>query len=100
MSIDSLKTIYDSANPVYDSSNPMYDSEYHISYDTIYDENVKIPTKSNECVKNQRPYFKKNMENTNFICGFYHHSKYFLLYLFLMLAMLIGVMYAIVYISK
>jgi hypothetical protein len=106
MSVDSLKKMYDSANPMYDSANPMYDSanpmydsanpnydsEYHISYDAIYDDNSRIPTRSNECGKNNLSYLHKIPEGSC-LCEFLKHSRYFLLYLFLMLTTLMGILY-------
>jgi hypothetical protein len=100
MSVDSLKTMYDSANPMYDSASPMYDSdpnydsEYHISYDAIYDDNSRIPTRSNECGKTNLSYLHKISEGSC-LCDFLKHSRYFLLYLFLMLTTLMGILYII-----
>jgi hypothetical protein len=72
----------DSLKPMYDSANPLYDTEYNIAYDAIYHDNSRIPTRSNECGKN------KITGSSSFICEFYKHSKYFCLYLVLMLVTL------------
>ena len=69
------------------SLNTNYDSDYHISYDAIYNIPLKIPTKSNEYDEDKQ----------TFLCEFYHHSRWFLLFFSLVIALIIGIMCLIVY---
>ncbi len=96
-----------------DLLNPIYETDYDISYDIIYDDiPVKIPTRSSDYGKNpdkQNPD-KQNpdkqtqdlpetscvSETRECVYGFYLHSRYFFIFLSLVIAGLIGILFVIV----
>jgi hypothetical protein len=91
-----------------DLLNPIYETDYDISYDIIYDDiPVKIPTRSSDYGKNpdkQNPDKETQdlpetscvSETRECVYGFYLHSRYFFIFLSLVIAGLIGILFVIV----
>lgn len=91
-----------------DLLNPIYETDYDISYDIIYDDiPVKIPTRSSDYGKNpdkQNPDKQTQdlpetscvSETRECVYGFYLHSRYFFIFLSLVIAGLIGILFVIV----
>ena len=81
---------------------PNYDEEEHydIPYDLIYTSQINIPTKKDLILTNQTGS-KETCISETYLCmsGFYKSSKYFFLFLFLMLSFMVGMLYLIIFIS-
>lgn len=81
-----------------------------IPYDLVYDDCVKIPTRSTDAQQQDKntTHLTNNNTNSCVVCindtcncvtGFYHHSKYFTLFLCFTIAVIIGALYFIIFIS-
>ena len=80
---------------------PTYDEEHDdIPYDLIYTSPINIPTKKDLMITNQT-VSKETCISETYLCmnGFYKSSKYFFLFLFLMLSFMVGMLYLIVFIN-
>jgi hypothetical protein len=80
---------------------PNYDEEYDdIPYDLIYTSSTNIPTK-NDLIGTNPTVSTESCSNETFLCmtGFYNSSKYFFLFLFLMLSFMTGILYLITIIN-
>jgi hypothetical protein len=86
---------------IQDSLIPNYDEEYDdIPYDLIYTSSTNIPTK-NDIIGTNPTVSAESCSNETFLCmtGFYNSSKYFFLFLFLMLSFMTGILYLITIIN-
>lgn len=81
---------------------PNYDEEDHddIPYDLIYTCPISIPTRKDLMLANETGS-KETCISGTYLCmnGFYKSSKYFFLFLFLMLSFTVGILYLIVSIN-
>ena len=80
---------------------PNYDEEYDdIPYDLIYTSSTKIPTRKDLMGTNPN-VSTESCSNETSLCmtGFYNSSKYFFLFLFLMLSFMAGILYLIILIN-
>jgi len=79
---------------------PTYEEDYDdIPYDLIYNPRTKIPTKKELTCTNNTP---KTCSNETSLCMniFYNSSKYFFLFLFLILSSTVGILYLIIFMDK
>jgi len=80
---------------------PNYQEDYDdIPYDLIYTSSTKIPTRKDLMGTNQTGS-KETCISETYSCmnGFYNSSKYFFLFLFLMLSFMVGILYLILLIN-
>lgn len=85
-----------------DLLNSIDDTEY-IAYDRIYDEKTKIVGKNimrETSTNNTNTCITTINDLGECVCGFYRHSRKFILLLFCVISVLIGILYLIVYIMK
>lgn len=80
---------------------PNYQEDYDdIPYDLIYTSSTKIPTRKDLMGTNPN-VSTESCSNETCLCmtGFYNISKYFFLFLFLMLSFMVGILYLIILIN-
>ena len=81
---------------------PNYQEDYDdIPYDLIYTSSTNIPTKKDLMVTNPN-VSTESCSNETCLCmtGFYNSSKYFFLFLFLMLSFMVGILYLTILINR
>lgn len=81
---------------------PNYQEDYDdIPYDLIYTSSTKIPTRKDLMGTNPN-VSTESSSNETCLCmtGFYNSSKYFFLFLFLMLSLMAGILYLIILINS
>ena len=81
---------------------PNYQEDYDdIPYDLIYTSSTKIPTRKDLMGTNPN-VSTESCSNETCLCmtGFYNSSKYFFLFLFLMLSLMAGILYLIILINS
>ena len=78
-----------------DILNPIYSTDY-VSYDDVYVIHTKIPTKSDDAIDVD---ITDNTTNySNCVYSYYQDSKYFLLFMFLAIIVVIGGLFFIIFI--
>ena len=81
---------------------PNYQEDYDdIPYDLIYTSSTNIPTKK-DLMGTNPTVSTESCSNETCLCmtGFYNSSKYFFLFLFLMLSFMVGILYLTILINR